>query len=134
MAESSLDAYVPLKFLKYSAAAPGIVVIKFPGHTPGSQMVYVQMADGKEFLLIGDVAWHSRNIELQRERPRFVTQFTIQEDRAAVLGELGPLHKLHADEPQINIVPGHDGSAVERLINAGRMTSRFTIAASDQPN
>jgi len=132
--DHALDGYVPLEYLKYQAVAPGMVLIKSPGHTPGSQMVYVQTADGKEFLFIGDVAWHFRNIELQRERPRFVTQFTIEEDRAAVFGQLGALHRLHQTEPQINIVPGHDGAAVERLIDAGLMGARFASAASDQRN
>jgi glyoxylase-like metal-dependent hydrolase (beta-lactamase superfamily II) len=130
--DHALDGYVPLEYLKYQAVAPGMVLIKSPGHTPGSQMVYVQTADGKEFLFIGDVAWHFRNIELQRERPRFVTQFTIEEDRAAVFGQLGALHRLHQAEPQINIVPGHDGTAVERLIDAGLMKARFASAASDR--
>jgi glyoxylase-like metal-dependent hydrolase (beta-lactamase superfamily II) len=132
--DHALDSYVPLEYVKYGAAAPGIVLIKSPGHTPGSQMVYVQTADGKEFLLIGDVAWHFRNIELERERPRFVTQFTIREDRAAVLGELHALHKLHQDEPRLNIVPGHDGAAVRQLIGAGLMKPKFASAPVDQPN
>jgi len=33
------------------------------------RMVHVKTADGSEFLFIGDVAWHFRNIEMQRERP-----------------------------------------------------------------
>jgi glyoxylase-like metal-dependent hydrolase (beta-lactamase superfamily II) len=38
------------------AFAPGIVLIKAPGHTPGSQMIYVALQSGKELLLAGDVA------------------------------------------------------------------------------
>ncbi len=127
--EHALDGYVPLEYQKYDAVAPGMVLIKSPGHTPGSQMVYVQTADGKEYLFIGDVAWHFRNIEVQRERPRFATQFIIKEDRAAVFGQLVALHRLHAAEPGINIVPGHDGEAVGRLIDAGLMKAKFGSAA-----
>jgi glyoxylase-like metal-dependent hydrolase (beta-lactamase superfamily II) len=126
-----LDGYVPLEYRQYDAAAPGMVLIKSPGHTPGSQMVYVQTADGKEFLFIGDVAWHFRNIELQRERPRFVTQFTIEEDRVAVFGQLIALHRLHLAEPRINIVPGHDGVAVERMVASSLINSRFGSVVSD---
>jgi glyoxylase-like metal-dependent hydrolase (beta-lactamase superfamily II) len=126
-----LDGYAPLEYRQYDAAAPGMVLIKSSGHTPGSQMVYVQTADGKEFLFIGDVAWHFRNIELQRERPRFVTQFTIEEDRVAVFGQLVALHRLHLAEPRINIVPGHDGVAVERMVASGLMNSRFGSVVSD---
>jgi glyoxylase-like metal-dependent hydrolase (beta-lactamase superfamily II) len=132
--DHALDGYVPLEYRKYEAVAPGMVLIKSPGHTPGSQMIYVQTADGTEFLFIGDVAWHFRNIEVQRERPRFATQFVIKEDRAAVFGQLGALQRLHGAEPRINIVPGHDGVAVERLIDAGLMRRRFGSAASDQRN
>lgn len=131
--DHALDGYVPLEYQKYLAVAPGMVLIKSPGHSPGSQMVYVQTADGTEFLFIGDVAWQFRNIELQRERPRFVTH-TIKEDRAAVFGELVALHRLHEAEPRINIVPGHDGAAVSRLIAAHLMSPRFGSAASDQRN
>lgn len=131
--DHSLDGYVPLEYGQYDAVAPGMVLIKSPGHTPGSQMVYVQTADGTEFLFIGDVAWHFRNIEVQRERPRFVT-LTSAEDRAAVFGQLGALHGLHEAEPRINMVPGHDGVAVQRLINAGLMTPRFASTASVQPH
>jgi glyoxylase-like metal-dependent hydrolase (beta-lactamase superfamily II) len=123
--DHALDGYVPLEYRKYDAVAPGMVLIKSPGHTPGSQMVYVQTADGTEFLFIGDVAWHFRNIEVQRERPRLITQFMSKEDRAAVFGELGTLHRLHEAEPRIHIVPGHDGAAVEKLVAAGLMRSRF---------
>jgi glyoxylase-like metal-dependent hydrolase (beta-lactamase superfamily II) len=132
--DHALDGYVPLEYRKYDAVAPGMVLIKSPGHTPGSQMIYVQTADGAEFLFIGDVAWHFRNIEVQRERPRFVTQFTIKEDRAAVFGQLGALHRLHEAEPRIHIVPGHDGVAVEQMVAAGLMKPRFGSAASDQRN
>jgi glyoxylase-like metal-dependent hydrolase (beta-lactamase superfamily II) len=130
--DHALDGYVPLDYQNYDAVAPGIVLIKSPGHTPGSQMVYVQTADGTEFLFIGDVAWHFRNIEVQRERPRFATQFMIKEDREAVFGQLGALHRLHEAEPRINIVPGHDGVAVERLIDARLMKRRFQSAAGNQ--
>jgi glyoxylase-like metal-dependent hydrolase (beta-lactamase superfamily II) len=41
-----------LRVIDYSdtfAFAPGIALIKAPGHTPGSQMVYVALQSGKEF-------------------------------------------------------------------------------------
>jgi glyoxylase-like metal-dependent hydrolase (beta-lactamase superfamily II) len=33
--------------------APGVVLIKAAGHTPGSQMVHVRLASGKEVMLVG---------------------------------------------------------------------------------
>jgi glyoxylase-like metal-dependent hydrolase (beta-lactamase superfamily II) len=136
-AEHALDGSSPLDYDKYLAIAPGVVLIKAPGHSPGSQMVYVGTADGNEFLLIGDVAWHFRNIRLQRERARLVTWLMLNEDRSAVFGELAALHRLHESEPKIHIVPGHDGGVVDTLVASGAMKSQFstsTTASASQPH
>jgi glyoxylase-like metal-dependent hydrolase (beta-lactamase superfamily II) len=124
--EHALDGYKPLDYDQYAAIAPGVVLIKAPGHTPGSQMVYVATADGKEFLFIGDVAWHFRNIETQRERARLVTWLILSEDRTAVFGELAALGRLHKTEPKIRIVPGHDGAIIDALIADGSLISKFS--------
>jgi glyoxylase-like metal-dependent hydrolase (beta-lactamase superfamily II) len=124
--EHMLDGYQPLVYDQYHAIAPGVVLIKAPGHTPGSQMVYVQTASGVELLLIGDVAWHRRNIELQRERARLMTMLFLQEDRRAVFGELAALKRLHETQPTIFIVPGHDGPVIESLITAGVLKRGFS--------
>jgi glyoxylase-like metal-dependent hydrolase (beta-lactamase superfamily II) len=128
--DHALDGYKPIEYEKYLAMAPGVVLIRSPGHTPGSQMVYVSTADGKEFLLIGDVAWHFRNIEVQRERARLVTWLVLREDRQAVFGELAALYGLHRAEPKIQIIPGHDAGAVEPLIANGWMKQGFSVEAA----
>ncbi|HMM14638.1 MAG TPA: MBL fold metallo-hydrolase [Parvibaculum sp.] len=123
--EGALDGYKPLAYGNYMAVAPGVVLIKSPGHSPGSQMIYVQKSDGTEVLFIGDVAWQYRNIELVRERARLMTQFFLKEDRKAVFGQLRELHRLHQAEPKLRIVPGHDGEAVAALVEAGVMKPGF---------
>jgi glyoxylase-like metal-dependent hydrolase (beta-lactamase superfamily II) len=125
-----LDGYKPIEYDKYLAIAPGVVLVKAPGHTPGSQMVYVATADGKEFLLIGDVAWHFRNIDTQRERARLVTWLLLKEDRSAVFGELAALAQLHRMEPKIQIIPGHDATVVDPLIANGSLKAKFSAAAN----
>ena len=127
--DGALDDYAPLVYEHYEVLAPGLAVIKSPGHSPGSQMVYVQMADGSEVLFIGDVAWKYRNILVQRERARLVTQFFLQEDRDAVFGQLKALKELNEAEPEIIIVPGHDGEIVGGLVEAGVLTEGFNLEA-----
>ncbi|MBV9046522.1 MAG: MBL fold metallo-hydrolase [Alphaproteobacteria bacterium] len=118
--------YRPFAYARYAAVAPGIVLIRSPGHTPGSQMVFVKLQNGQEFLFIGDVAWTMRNIDEQRERARLVTQFFLKEDREAVLAQLAALHALKAAEPNLHIVPGHDNAPVEALERAHLMTKGFS--------
>ncbi|MFN4230117.1 MBL fold metallo-hydrolase [Parvibaculum sp.] len=126
--EGALDGYEPLVYEQYEVLAPGVAVIKSPGHSPGSQMVYVQLADGSEVLFIGDVAWKYRNILVQRERARLVTQFFLKEDRSAVFGQLKALKDLSEAEPEISIIPGHDGEIVGNLVEAGVLTEGFDVA------
>lgn len=116
--------YRAIEYARYEAIAPGVVLIKAPGHTPGSQMVYVKRADGAEMLFLGDVAWQMRNIEAVRERARLVT-WLAGEEREAVMGELVELHRLHAAEPDLNMMPGHDPAALARFLHAGLLQKGF---------
>ncbi|HSW12580.1 MAG TPA: MBL fold metallo-hydrolase [Solimonas sp.] len=119
------EGYAPLLYTRFAAVAPGVVLIPAAGHTPGSQMVYVKLADGRELLFLGDVTWKRRNIELQRERPRFVTDWLIGEDRHAVFGQLKTLHRLAQQEPLLQQVPGHDGEVIDQLTQAGLLKAGF---------
>jgi glyoxylase-like metal-dependent hydrolase (beta-lactamase superfamily II) len=109
------------------AIAPGVVLIRAPGHTPGSQMVYVKREDGRELLFIGDIGWSLRNVETGKGRPRLLSQFMLNEDRDAVFAELAILKALHEAEPNLLIVPGHDVATVDALIAQGAMTAQFTM-------
>jgi len=121
-----LAGYEPLRYDALHALAPGVVLIKAPGHTPGSQMVYVKLADGRELLLLGDVSWRNRNIERLRERPLFMT-LLIGENRQAVLSQFQALKALRETAPGIALVPGHDGPAVEALAAAGLLQTGFQL-------
>jgi len=118
------DGYQGIDDEPYQTIAPGVVLIKAPGHTPGSQMVYVKRADGQEILFLGDVAWQMRNIEEVRERARFAT-WLAGEDREAVMGEFVELHRLHTAEPNLNMMPGHDSAELMRFFKAGLLTRGF---------
>jgi len=124
----ALTGYQPLEYDHYAAIAPGVVLIKSPGHTPGSQMVFVQKADGTEILFLGDVAWQLQNVQQVRERPRLVTWFLLKEDRNAVLLELLELNRLGKAEPHLHMVPGHDGQVVASLVQQNILTREFRAA------
>ena len=124
--EAVVKDYKPIHYDGMMAIAPGVVLIKSPGHTPGSQMVYVQRADGRELLLMGDVSWHMRNIEVVRERPLFMT-LVVGENRDQVIGEFKALHDLQLAEPKLKLVPGHDGAVIKTLTAEGLMSQGFKL-------
>jgi glyoxylase-like metal-dependent hydrolase (beta-lactamase superfamily II) len=119
-----MQGYRPLDYEGALAIAPGVVLIKAPGHTPGTQMVYVQRADGRELLFLGDVSWRLRNIEQIRERPLLIT-LVVREDRGAVMAQFEALHALREQEPALALVPGHEAPAVKMLADAGLLQARF---------
>jgi glyoxylase-like metal-dependent hydrolase (beta-lactamase superfamily II) len=123
-ADHAFSGYQALVYERYYAAAPGVVLIKAPGHSLGSQMIFVQRQDGAEVLFLGDVAWSMRNVVTVRERPRYIAHM-LAEDRDAVLRQLATLHSLADAEPKIHLVPGHDGGPVADLLKRGIMREKF---------
>lgn len=95
--------------------APGVVLIKAPGHTPGSQMVYVQLASGKEVLLIGDVTWAMAGIEQQRQKAEGGSK-ALGEDRAAIQSEIEWLHNV---TQKLSLVNGHDDASIMARVREG---------------
>ena len=124
--DAVMKGYRPIHYDGMMALAPGVVLIKSPGHTPGSQMVYVKRADGRELILMGDVSWHMRNIDIVRERPLFMT-LIVGEDRGEVMGEFKALHDLQQAEPKLKLIPGHDGMVVKALTAEGLITQSFKL-------
>jgi glyoxylase-like metal-dependent hydrolase (beta-lactamase superfamily II) len=120
-------ALTPLAYERMHALAPGVVLIAAPGHTPGSQMIYVQLADGRELIFLGDVAWHLGQIEQLWYRPRFVTNVLIGEDRAQVMGEFRALHELMKAEPKLTLLVSHDVTQRAALIRAGLLGDHFEV-------
>lgn len=105
------------------SVAPGVVLIRAPGHTPGSQIVYVQLENGREYLLVGDIAWHRLHFEEPRGHPRF-SSWLLGEDLPSVLAQLRSLHEAWRDEAVV-VVPSHDGAYLDELAAAGLLGSGF---------
>jgi glyoxylase-like metal-dependent hydrolase (beta-lactamase superfamily II) len=118
--------FKPIQYDRLIVIAPGVVLIRAAGHTPGSQMIYVQRADGQEYIFMGDVASSADNIRLLKIRSRLVTDFMTYDDRNAVMLETKALHALAEAEPKIALVPGHDGGAIRDFERRGLFTSGFT--------
>lgn len=111
--------------------APGVVMIPAPGHTPGNVMFYAKIADGREVLFLGDVAWSLSNVTDAVVRPRLVQQYIMKppEDRAKVADQIRALHELSIAEPHLVMIPSHDNVLLDILIAGGAIQREFTIEA-----
>lgn len=113
-----------LKALDYSGlylVAPGVVVQKAPGHSVGSQIVYVELKNGASYLFVGDIAWSKENITLRRGRPALAGML-LHEDRAAVAAQLEALAALPS---AVHVIVAHDPAALEEDVAAGLLTRGF---------
>jgi len=115
----------PLSYDHYLAVAPGAVLVKAPGHTPGSQLLYVRLGDGRELLFVGDVAWNMGAIRDLHYRPRLITDYYLHEDRRAVLHEFRRLHDLDRWHPEVHIVVSHDPDQRRALLAEGLLVDGF---------
>jgi glyoxylase-like metal-dependent hydrolase (beta-lactamase superfamily II) len=124
----SRKGFVPLKYKGIKAIAPGVVLIRAPGHTPGSQMVYVRQADGHEFLFAGDAASSLDNVRLIRPRSRYVMVFGGHEDdRNEVFRQTIAIKRLMDANPDLDLVPGHDEAALLALEKRGLLKRGFSV-------
>jgi glyoxylase-like metal-dependent hydrolase (beta-lactamase superfamily II) len=120
-----LAKFTALEYDKYHLIAPGIVLIKAAGHTPGSQMIYVRLQDGTEYLLVGDVVWNSENLERLTGRP-WLTSLFLNEDRKIHGHQIRTLYNIAQNEP-INLVISHDGEQIEEYMRQGLLGSSFEL-------
>lgn len=111
----ALERLTPLDYQGLHAVAPGVVLQHAPGHSQGSQLVYVELASGARYLFVGDIAWSFDNIRLQTGRPGVAT-LLMREDRPAVASQLQALAALPSD---VHVVVAHDPVALERDLEAG---------------
>lgn len=113
----SIPALKPERHLSPFTVAPGVVVLPTPGISPGKQMVYVRLRNGREWLFAGDIA--PFNVAWQETRPpaRFRTSFLVNDDREEIAAWLRTIAALKAAAPSLQIVAGHDAKMPRELIH-----------------
>src|SRR5437773_3795328 len=86
-------------------------------------MIYVVLASGREYLFIGDTAWHMdgvRNIK-GKDAP------WIQEDETTLISQLSWLNGLSKSEKNLFIIAGHDNEQGLDLIKPAILGSKWDV-------
>ena len=121
LTEDMARHYVVVDYEKYYPLAPGLAAVKAPGHTPGSQMIYAVLESGRDYLLIGDAAWHMDGVrEIEGKDAPWIT-----EDQDAVMAQLRWLNELSRSEKNLVIVASHDDEQHAELIRAKILGNRL---------
>jgi len=126
--EGILETATSLEYNTYHRLAPGIVLIKAPGHTPGHQMVYAKLQNGEEYLLIGDMIWNEANLQRQAPRPLLIS-LTLRQDRRQTTHQIRWLHDAVYQNAQgsIHLVISHDPEQRQRYIQQGLLGDTFEL-------
>lgn len=89
-------------------------------------MVFVRLADGREYIFMGDTASMAANVTTGHIRSRLVTDWMSHDDRAAVLAQVAALRNSHVQNPALVLVPGHDAMAFSDFERRGALQRGFS--------
>jgi len=115
LAPDAIAKFIVLDYPQLYPVAPGIVLIRAPGHSPDSQMVYIRLQSGQEILHSVDSAWIMDNIRLVKGK----SAPWVKEDGAAIMAQLRWLKSLTETESNVTILVTHDDELFERLTRNG---------------
>ena len=91
-----------------------IVIVPAPGHTPGSVIIFVTLANGTRYAFVGDLVWQMEGITLREERP-WIVRRDADLDAAGTRENLLRMVALRKRLPELIIVPAHEMRAFERM-------------------
>jgi glyoxylase-like metal-dependent hydrolase (beta-lactamase superfamily II) len=122
-APHALERFIILDYPQYYPVAPGVVLIRSPGHSPDSQMVFVRLQSGREILHSVDSAWIMDNImEVKGKAAPWV-----KEDVPAVMAQLRWLKAVAETEKNIAILVTHDDELFDRQTRNGTIGEELAI-------
>jgi glyoxylase-like metal-dependent hydrolase (beta-lactamase superfamily II) len=123
LSDEQAKRFLTVDYDQYLPFAPGMVFVKAAGHTPGSQMVYVVLESGREYLLIGDATWHMDGVRQMKGKDAP----WITEDQNAVLDQLRWLNQLSRTDPRLVVVASHDEEQHADLVKQGLLSNQLDL-------
>jgi glyoxylase-like metal-dependent hydrolase (beta-lactamase superfamily II) len=96
-----------------------VVAVPLPGHTPGSLGVFVRTAEARLFF-VGDAVWSRDGIRIPSHRAKPLSHL-VDADVDRTSETIWRLHHLQERDPELVIVPAHDGDALDEV---ARLTGR----------
>jgi glyoxylase-like metal-dependent hydrolase (beta-lactamase superfamily II) len=121
--ERRAEQFICISYGRYYPVAPGMVLIKAPGHSPDMQMIYLRLQSGREYLHSIDAAWNEANIRHVKGK----AAPWVKEDVPAVTAQLRWLNRLMSEEPQLHILVTHDGELLDLMIDRGAVGGTLKV-------
>ena len=108
------------------SVAPGVVLIKAPGHTAGELMIYAKLQNGKEYIFTGDVSWTYRGVEQKKAKPES-EQKRVGESVELVEQQLAWLNERLVRDKMVILV-SHDDVMLPQFAAQGLIGANLKLA------
>lgn len=109
--------YIVADFEDILAVAPGVVMIKAPGHTKGEVMIYTKLYNGQEYLFVGDVTWSYKGVTDAKPKPASERK-RLKEDSEMVESQLKWISALMKNE-RFTVLVSHDNVMLPQFVTQG---------------
>ena len=93
-----------------------VVLVPLPGHTPGALGVFVSGVRGRRLFFVGDAVWSADGFRIPSHRAAPLSRL-VDHDVALAGDAIWRLRHLHEREPDLVIVPAHDGEALYQVLD-----------------
>ncbi len=118
-----VEKFLIAKDREYIPIAPGIVLFMAPGHTPDSKMLYIRLANGREYIHSVDSGWSMENIEKEIMK----NASWVSENEQQLLTQYVWLNNLKKEEKDIIILCTHDDVQYRQFTENGLLGNGLKI-------
>lgn len=117
--------YVIVNFESVLPVAPGVVLIKAPGHTNGEIMVYTKLQNGREYLFTGDISWSYRGVAERKQKPKSERK-RVGEDEDLIAKQLNWIYD-RLQEDKMTILVSHDDIMLPQFAASGLIGNQLRL-------
>ena len=117
--------YIITSFESVLPVAPGVVLIKAPGHTDGEIMVYAKLQNGREYLFIGDISWSYKGVAERKQKPKSERK-RVGENADLVKQQLAWINE-RLQEDKMTILVSHDDIMLPQLVASGLIGNQLRL-------
>lgn len=123
--EARSKQYIITEFQSVLPVAPGVVMIKAPGHTNGGIMVYAKLQSGREYLFTGDITWSYKGIAERKQKPKSERQ-RVGEESDLIRQQLAWIHERMQQDKMVILV-SHDDIMLPQFAASGLIGNQLRV-------
>jgi glyoxylase-like metal-dependent hydrolase (beta-lactamase superfamily II) len=130
MPEIKLDAtkskqYIITAFESVLPVAPGVVMIKAPGHTNGEIMIYTKLQNGREYLFTGDITWCYKGVAEKKQKPKSERE-RVGENADYIEQQLNWINERMVQD-KMTILVSHDDIMLPQFAASGLIGNQLRV-------